>query len=81
MLDGLWPVCIMTGMARPITAPARLREWRKGKGWTQVDAAEALGTDQPRWSQYERGDAVPTLRHAFAIEKLTKGEIGADAWV
>lgn len=37
------------------TLPARLRAWRAAHGWTQAEAAEALGANVRTLQGWERG--------------------------
>lgn len=36
-----------------------LRQARSTLGWTQAEAATALGTTQPTWARWESGSAKP----------------------
>lgn len=54
----------------------RFSDWRKGQGYTQQQAAEALGVTQPVISQLEADD--PKVRggaFVLAISKLTRGAV------
>lgn len=52
-----------------------LAVWRKSKGWTQVEAARAIGISRPRYQDVELGRLAPTpyiwarLRSYFGDEK------------
>lgn len=48
-----------------------LGKWRKARGLTQQRAAELIGCDQGKYSQYERGTARPGLHRAVVIRSVT----------
>ncbi len=58
--------------APPVIVGARLRELRTDRGWTQAEAAENCGVQQPVWSKWERGKQVPENKEsvlaAFGIK-------------
>ena len=55
----------------------RLAQWRKEKGWTQQELADALGIAQGTVSQIERYGAtqVPSPETILAIYKVTRGDV------
>lgn len=58
----------------------RLKKWRKDNAITQDDAAARIQSTQGAWTSWERGVRAPDLIFAFAIEKLTGGEVTAESW-
>jgi len=48
----------------------RMLEFRKREGLTQAQAAELAGFPSNSWARFERGDQVPRMLHAAAIERL-----------
>lgn len=61
-------------------AAVALREWRKRLGISQTKAAAALGVDQARYSQFERGVRKPGRTIATRIEIGTGGIVKAIDW-
>ena len=61
-------------------ANKQLREWRIGKGFSQVQVADAVGVKQATWSEWESGKKPPSARYLGRIEALTGGEIPIAAW-
>ena len=59
---------------------ARLKAWREENGWTQVQAATELGTEQRRWADWELEDAVPDFDIAAKIEARSDGRIRMVDW-
>ena len=57
-----------------------LREWRKGQGLTQTDAAKLIGVNQATWCEYEQDKKVPSAPVLFGIEKVTRGVVPARNW-
>lgn len=57
-----------------------LRKWRKAKGLTLADAADAVGTVRQVWSDWERGRRKPSSRFMPRIRKLTDEAITADTF-
>lgn len=55
-----------------------LTVWRKSKGWTQAQAAEAIGIARPRYQEVELGRLTPTpyiwerLQAYFGAEKAAQ---------
>lgn len=49
----------------------RLREIRKGKGWTQREAAKKYGIDYRPLNLYESGDRIPPTHALLAISAAT----------
>lgn len=44
-----------------------LAVWRKSKGWTQLEAAQAIGISRPRYQEVEVGRLTPTR---YILERL-----------
>lgn len=59
---------------------ARLKAWREERGWTQVDAAKEIGTEQRRWADWELEDAVPDYDFSQKLEALSDGRIRMSDW-
>ncbi len=53
----------------PQTHAERIRHFREGRGWLQVDLARHIGTDVSSVSSWETGDHNPM---ASSLEKLRK---------
>lgn len=49
--------------------PAKLRELRKSRGWSQGQLAKKIGADLQRVSKYERGVIWPTMELMVKIAK------------
>lgn len=49
--------------------PAKLRELRKSRGWSQGQLAQKIGADLQRVSKYERGVIWPTMELVVRIAK------------
>jgi transcriptional regulator with XRE-family HTH domain len=49
--------------------PTKLRDLRKGRGWSQGRLAQKIGADLQRVSKYERGVIWPTMELMVAIAK------------
>lgn len=49
--------------------PAKLRDLRKSRGWSQGQLAQKIGADLQRVSKYERGVIWPTMELMVAIAK------------
>jgi transcriptional regulator with XRE-family HTH domain len=54
--------------------------WRARNKFSQVIAAQLLGVDQGRYSQYERGKRRPGRLNALLIEDRTAGAVPATSW-
>ena len=52
-----------------------LRRWRDGRGLSQRDAAEAVGTVQGRWSKWESDAERPGPAYLGAIADKSAGEM------
>jgi transcriptional regulator with XRE-family HTH domain len=52
-------------------APARLRQWRRDRKLTQIEAAKLAGTTNVQWCLWERGRVTPSLYFAFVLETAT----------
>ncbi|QVM82954.1 helix-turn-helix domain-containing protein [Novosphingobium decolorationis] len=55
-----------------------LRKWRKAKGWTLEQCANAVGTSRHVWSDWERGRRRPNNNFMPKVRELTGGEVSAD---
>lgn len=55
----------------------KLRAWRKSKGLTQHQLAEASGLSHARISMIERGDGLPSPEAAKRLELVTNGVVTA----
>jgi transcriptional regulator with XRE-family HTH domain len=55
----------------------RLAKWRKDKGWTQQELADALGITQGTISQIERvgSTQVPSPETILAVYRVTRGDV------
>jgi transcriptional regulator with XRE-family HTH domain len=49
--------------------PAKLRDLRKRRGWSQGQLAQKIGADLQRVSKYERGVIWPTMELMVAIAR------------
>jgi transcriptional regulator with XRE-family HTH domain len=49
--------------------PAKLRDLRKSRGWSQGQLAQKIGADLQRVSKYERGVIWPTMELMVAIAR------------
>ena len=49
--------------------PAKLKELRKSRGWSQGQLAQKIGADLQRVSKYERGVIWPTMELMVRIAK------------
>lgn len=52
----------------------------KEKKWSQNHIARWLQWSSPKLNRILSGKVEPTVREAFAIEKLTEGNVPAKAW-
>jgi len=59
---------------------ADLLTWRKSAKLSQEAAAKLVGVSQVTWSEWERGEATPTITHALRIEEITEGSITIRSW-
>lgn len=50
--------------------PDKFKEWRKGLGWTQGEAATALGLSKTQVWNYENDKAVVPIAIELACEAL-----------
>ncbi|WP_082370192.1 helix-turn-helix transcriptional regulator [Novosphingobium sp. ST904] len=57
-----------------------LRKWRKAKGWTLQQCADAIGTSRSVWYDWERGRRRPNSTYMPKVRELTGGEVPADAF-
>lgn len=55
-------------MTRQLPIPALLRAWREAHGWTQIEAAEALGVSLGAYRDWEQGAKPPA--HETMVRKL-----------
>lgn len=58
-----------------------LQEWMDGRGLTQAQVARAIGAYRQSVSAWCQGISTPTLYHALAIERLTRGKIPLEMWL
>lgn len=76
--------CYCSGMSERdeclAAAGARLRRWRTDNGLSQAAAGERIKASQGAWAAWERGDKGPDLHYAFELERLTGGDVLAEAW-
>lgn len=72
-----------------MTNSEALAAWRTRHQLSQQAAGDDLGrylvpitggVTQATWGAWELGKKTPDLANAFAIEKMTRGEIRADGW-
>jgi transcriptional regulator with XRE-family HTH domain len=54
-----------------------LAKWQEQQGLTQTDAAKALKLTQGTFSRLIRGDSLPRIDTAIAIERLTGVPVSA----
>lgn len=54
---------------------ARLGDWRRGKGWTQQQLADAIPCDLSTVARYEAGTRDPDKAIKERIFILTNGEV------
>lgn len=54
-------------MRKPVSS-AKLKDWRKERGWTQEDAADWLGVSVKAYRNWEQGSR--TMRHPVAMRRL-----------
>lgn len=52
------------------TYPARIKEERKKKGWTQKEAAEKIGISRSYFSDIENGRTLPSGKILFNINDV-----------
>lgn len=62
-------------MGKRKTDGERFREWRTAKGWSEMDAAVAIGCNQSDVHRFEAGTRPVTQRVASGVNKITGGEI------
>ena len=55
--------------------PARLKAWRRDKGFTQAEAAKLVGVNRTSLALWETGRARPT-KHMAVLEDLLAGHEG-----
>lgn len=65
----------MGGMTHPI------REWRERSGFGAVAFAKAVGVSYRTLHRIERGKAVPSLRVAEAVARVTGGAVTVRALI
>lgn len=66
--------------AGPFRAPGLLTRWRNSLGLTSCSVSASLGVTQGTWSHWENGSKEPRIRHALAIETITRGEVPVSSW-
>jgi transcriptional regulator with XRE-family HTH domain len=54
-------------------APATFRQWRKRLGYTQAEAAQAIGMGTRQCQKYEQGEAPIPLTVALACAAVAMG--------
>lgn len=54
-----------------LTPPESLEAWRRDRGLSQMEAADALGISQTHYSRLERGAATPRRELLKQIAKRT----------
>lgn len=59
-------------------AARKLRDWRTRMGISQIEASTRVGVSQAAWSDWEKGKAVPLIRQAISIYRLTG--ISVETW-
>jgi transcriptional regulator with XRE-family HTH domain len=55
-----------------------LRKWRKAKGLTLQQCADAVGTSRMVWSDWERSRRRPNGHFMPKVREVTEGEVSAD---
>jgi len=64
-----------------LLAPPRLRRWRtQVANLIQVQAAQAIGIDLPKYNAFECARSRPGLDIAWQIERVTSGYVKATDW-
>lgn len=58
-----------------------LKQWIKGEGIANAEAARRLGYDRSNFHRILVGTAKPTIELADAIDRLTGGSVPMAAWV
>lgn len=66
--------CTLVGMST-------LADWMRRNGVRDNEIAQVVGRDRSIVSRIRRGELVPTLSVAVAIERLTGGEVPANSWI
>lgn len=56
----------------------KLRKWRKAKGLTLDECAQAIGTTRPVWHNWEMGKRRPGGAYMPLLRDFTQGEVSAD---
>ena len=65
---------------RLLAAGNSLKTWRDNAGLSQEGAAKRIQSTQATWGAWERGERVPDVVFAFALEKLTDRAVLAESW-
>jgi len=60
---------------------SKLADWMRRNGVRDNDIAKVVGRDRSIVSRIRRGELVPTLSVAVAIERLTGGEVPTHSWI
>lgn len=63
-----------------VAGSKRLRRWRKRAEISQVQLSEILRVNQGTICRWERGSAVPGLKAAIAIARISEGEVPVESW-
>jgi hypothetical protein len=58
-----------------------LRDWIAKAQISNAEAARQLGYDRSNFHRIVSGSAKPTMELAYAIDKLTDGEVPMAVWV
>ncbi len=69
------------GSGRKSAPETAFGRWIEEKGLTRAEVAERLQIGLSALSKLARGQVLPSLETAAAIEKLTEGKITALTWV
>jgi ribosome-binding protein aMBF1 (putative translation factor) len=64
-----------------IATMSTLADWMRRNGVRDNEVAKAINRDRSIVSRIRRGELVPTLSVAVAIERLTKGAVAVQSWV
>lgn len=60
------------------TAPQLLRAWRGSR--PQSECAKILGSSQPSYCNWEKGNVSPNKKRRASIEAITEGAVPASSW-
>jgi DNA-binding XRE family transcriptional regulator len=62
-------------------AMSTLHDWMRRNGVRDAAVAKIVGRDRTIVNKIRRGELLPTLTIAIAIERMTGGEVPANSWV